>query len=289
MKKFLLAVAALACMGSVALAGPNALGTLIAHNPGIPYGAGDPCLDNPLSACEAAVVRTDGTVGGNAMILRVYAAFLPGTVPDLQLLTWGITYPPQLALLDKGICCDYEFNDPNAWPQSGSGNSTGWNQGNSQHGLLIPVYWFAMYTYGDPGLFQLGPNPDPVLGGLFYDSSTPAQTDAIACYGAMGFDMDGVLCCPVQATGACCIGDACIVVPPAQCQGTYLGDGTVCEPTTCLPGACCEGQVCFITYELLCQPPLIWKGAGVLCDPNPCIPPTPTENSSWGQIKNSYR
>lgn len=55
---------------------------------------------------------------------------------------------------------------------------------------------------------------------------------------------------PVE--GACCLADGtCIVIVQDGCQGTYQGDGTTCTP-------------------------------------NPC-PPIPTENTSWGAIKNLYK
>jgi len=55
--------------------------------------------------------------------------------------------------------------------------------------------------------------------------------------------------CP-GATGACCVDGRCTITTQADCGGQYMGDGTD-------------------------------------CDPNPC--PTPTKESSWGQIKASYR
>lgn len=55
--------------------------------------------------------------------------------------------------------------------------------------------------------------------------------------------------CPAP-TGACCISGRCTITTESGCQGQYQGDGTD-------------------------------------CDPNPC--PTPTQDTSWGQIKATYR
>jgi hypothetical protein len=53
-------------------------------------------------------------------------------------------------------------------------------------------------------------------------------------------------------------------------------------------GACCDvAGLCTMTAQSACQPPSTWL-AGVTCASNPC-PPVPTESTSWGQIKNSYR
>lgn len=51
-------------------------------------------------------------------------------------------------------------------------------------------------------------------------------------------------------------------------------------------GACCDALgACTVTVEAACAG--TWTG-GITCTPNPC-PPVPTENKSWGQIKNSYK
>ena len=63
MKTFLMAVAALACIGSVALAGPNAGGVILVHNPNLPYaGQGDYCgQGGALASCEQANTELDGS------------------------------------------------------------------------------------------------------------------------------------------------------------------------------------------------------------------------------------
>lgn len=73
--------------------------------------------------------------------------------------------------------------------------------------------------------------------------------------------------------------------------GTNTGGGPwtlnyniVCEtePT----GACCINGNCTITHQSDCGGQ--WLGPDYpSCDPNPC--PTPTQESSWGQIKANYR
>jgi hypothetical protein len=110
---------------------------------------------------------------------------------------------------------------------------------------------------------------------------------------------DGVPCntetCPLPppVTGACCdhaTGD-CVVTIQAACPFDWLGAGVPCNTDTCPPptGACCDHATgsCTITTEAACA--FQWLGAGVPCNLETCVPPVPTERTSWGQIKNTYR
>ncbi|MCK4658300.1 MAG: hypothetical protein KAV82_02155 [Phycisphaerae bacterium] len=50
----------------------------------------------------------------------------------------------------------------------------------------------------------------------------------------------GMVTCEDCAVGACCMSDGtCSEVPVAECEGTYMGDGTLCVDTVCT-GACCN-------------------------------------------------
>lgn len=75
-------------------------------------------------------------------------------------------------------------------------------------------------------------------GGLFNDSVT-------SC---------GIGTCPVR--GACCTSSGCKELTTGQCatsNGTYIGDGQLCETGTCQPAACCNGTTCTDTFPDLCQ------------------------------------
>lgn len=71
---------------------------------------------------------------------------------------------------------------------------------------------------------------------------------------------------------------------PGQSQLVVVVNGDVNEQ---VPEACCFGETCQLLLEADC---LAQGGAfyGGACDPNPC-PPVPTENKSWGQVKEMYR
>jgi hypothetical protein len=278
MKAFLLAMAALAVLSNAALAGPNAGGTLVVHDAGLlvsqTNGSESICAQGIVPAyCEAADAEIDGVIGpaSDPAIFKVYAAFRVGSAPRLMGLTWGVDYPYDIVVTLWGGCGNFELNDPN-WPASGSGSSV--TYGTVQTGLLTEVYWFAAYNYyGNPVQFQLAPNPSQ--GGVFGDDSVPAVLDPIAGYGAMGFDGPGIFACPglgPEGAACCdvCTGE-CTIALPMDCEGTWMGDGTVCDPNPCLPpaGACCIGDCqCTVVPQCLCTG--IYVGDGVLCYPSPC-------------------
>ena len=51
-------------------------------------------------------------------------------------------------------------------------------------------------------------------------------------------------------------------------------------------GACCAGPECTITTHFDCQGS--WLGEGTSCNPNPCLP-VPAQVMSWGRMKDRYR
>jgi len=303
MKKFLLAVAVL-CVGTMALAGPNQFGTIFAHDSGLGMTATNGnlpiCPQGVIPAhCTEADAEIDGAVIGNEGVFKVYAAFIEGSSPRLMGITWGVTYDNSNIVIPAGLfgnCGDFELNDT-GWPGSGLGSSVTWNT--VQTGYIVPVYWFAAYNYIGPGVFMLGPNPGQ--GGMFGDDTIPAQLDAIAGYGTIGFDMPGVPACPqLVELGACCdpATGACVQAPASQCLSPFVWhpEWQTCDPNPCpLPivlGACCDPATggCAVVEEAFCSPPSVWHPEWLSCEPNPCPPPpVPTEKSTWGQIKNNYR
>jgi hypothetical protein len=292
MKKALLAVAALTCMGSAALAGPNADGTLIAAlSVGTVYTTDNTgyCGSVTTPDCGSAVTTQDtGTA-----VINVLAAF-PGN-GRLAGLTFGVNYPDaEIFIAEAGSCGDFELPTGD-WPGDGSGTAVTWST--AVVAQLIECYWIAAYSYyGNPGAIALGPHP--TQGGQFADDSVPSQIDDITCFGAFGFAGDpGFLCCPPTGprTGACCFADGtCQDLFEADCDalgGSFQGEGTDCMTTDCpLPtGACCiPGASCVeLTRDDCAAQGGNYQGDGTDCDPDPC--PTPTIDSSWGEIKNNYR
>jgi hypothetical protein len=300
MKKLLLAVVALACLGGVATAGPNANGVLNAFLcPTCVY-----TLDwQPYEYC-LPICCEDGinhTTGPNTAVIVITANFCPGS--RLAGITFGISYTAGVGILDGAPCGEFEL--PTAdWPASGSGNAVTFNP--TRTDPCVPVYWLAAYSYySNPDMLQLIGHPSQ--GAKFGDDSVPSILDDIACLGAFGFDQSGITCCPDCGvpTGACCTDpdgddykDRCDIKTQADCTGDYLGDGTVCSPNPCPQpplGACCtdpdgDGYAdhCDLTTAADCTGDYL--GDGTVCNPNPCPqPPTPTVERTWGQIKANYR
>jgi hypothetical protein len=332
-----MAVAALTALGGTALAGPNAGGTLNVHDANFVYTTDITtyCGRGVVpSSCQDIDANLEGSDAGNPKVWKVYAAFPDNSAPRLKGMTFGVTYSEsELILTAWGPC----IGDPNngaaefpgaGWPAPNTGTSIVWQ--NTQTSQLVEAYWFAGYNYyGNQSQFCVTQHPDPILGGNFGDDSVPTVQDPIAGFGCMGIDSDGTVACPGtgQPTGACCVGDVCTITTEADCQGSWQGPDTGCDPNPCFvtpTGACCVGESCTVTTEADCQG--TYQGDNTGCDPNPCLaPPTgaccvdqectitteadcqgryqgdnttcdpnpcqgvPTEETSWGQIKHNYR
>jgi hypothetical protein len=290
MKKVLLAVAALACIGSVALAGPNAGGTLIVHaTPVTVYTSDieDYCGLSDLTDCNGAITNLPGG-GITSYVWWVTAAFA-GT-PRLAGIAFGVEYDID-GLVAWGSCGDFELADGN-WPASGSGTALTFAP--PKETALVDVYWFAGYEYyGLDKHFCLIPHP--TQGAVFADDDVPSNLDPIADLGCLGFNGDpGYLGCPGISAEACCYDDgSCEMLLADECVangGIPQGPGTVCDPNPCPPpppvGACCFDTDCVLLTEADC----VAQGGQFIggdCDPNPCV--IPVQDTSWGSIKAIYR
>ncbi len=248
------------CLAAPALAGPNAGGTLFAHDASMTYTSDieSYCGQGTAPAsCDGADVRIDGSDADNVMVWKVYAAFLDGSSPRLKGMTWGVDYNADDLLLTAWGPC---IGDPNngaaefpgaGWPEPNTGTSLAWEE--TQTGLLTEVYWFAGYQYGDPSVFQLQPHSDPVLEGMFGDDAIPAVLDPIAGFGSVGFGTDGATACPVDL-GTCCslVDGSCVLLSRVECEAEenrqYMG-GPSCEAFPCAQNAPC----CVVTTPGVCD------------------------------------
>jgi len=298
MKKFLMAVAAVALVGSAAFAGPNNGGVIFLHDASTSIGE---CgAGSAPSSCEAADTEIDGS-DNSTQVWKVYAAFKPCTAPRLKAMTFGITYSDfnqggTLYMSGHGPCIGdtgngaAEFADP-GWPASGTGDVIVWQY--TQTTLLVEAYWFAGYAYyGAPSVFALNANPDPGLGGMFADDSLPALQDPIAGYGTLGFNEPGSVVCPsAGAEGACCVGAVCTMTCEGDCAGNWLGSQFTCDPNPCVgTGACCLNNECFIMTQTDCEGQGgRYYGDNSTCPQQDCGGGTPTHESTWGHIKAQYR
>jgi hypothetical protein len=182
---------------------PNDGGTIALHDAGLLYSA----TNGSYSMCGQGVIpatcadidtRLDLPLGGrlDKAIFKVYAVFREGSSPRLIGLTFGIDYDSGIVQLPLyGKCGDFEMCDAD-WPAPRTGTTVTWNV--VQTSYLVPVYWFAAYSYMDP--------PPPTLirltgnlaqgGGYFGDDSVGCDLTPIAGYGTLGLGTDGSVPCP---------------------------------------------------------------------------------------------
>jgi hypothetical protein len=181
------------------------------------------------------------------------------------------------------------------WPGPGQGTAivttdVAW------HGNFEPVYYFTGYSYyvGAPCLIPFDVDPPTGFGG-WGNCEVPPQPFHTTCFPAMGILMPGVECCPSCTPAVCCVGEACFVTLPDECEG--MGGVFHPEWPDCGPPnpceyprfVCCVGEECYITTENECgDMGGEFHPEWVTCDPNPCLP-SPAENTSWGTIKAIYR
>jgi hypothetical protein len=294
------AVIAFSLPARTAWSGPNAGGTLVVHDAGLPVSGVNPSVpvcgqgNIPVSWCEVDA-RIDGSGPTDHRVWKIYAAFPTGSSPRLFGVAFGINYDPNLLVITNEVtrpCGDgvWELPDLN-WPEAGAGNSVTWSPTRTTQ--IVPIYAFSGYALG-PTSFYATPNPSG--GGYFGDDTVPSRMDDIAGYGELGFGIDGAVAWPAGALpGACCDPDngGCAYLPQTCCADpqTWHGAWSPCSPNPCpQPGACCapEGR-CTFTTASACPAPNDWLGISVACTPDPCPVPVPVERTTWGRIKSNFR
>ncbi len=99
-----------------------------------------------------------------------------------------------------------------------------------------------------------------------------------------------------ECFGACCLNDGtCGEITEHACAGeggTFYGLGSACADVVCpQPEACCmaDGSCAVMPPEQCTAAGGTPQGLGTDCDPNPCPPPVPTERTTWGRVKATYR
>jgi hypothetical protein len=198
-------VACFLLVPSLALAGPNAGGTLILHaNPSLVFTSDiqNYCGLSALDSCSAAVTSVEWDPGKH-VVFHAIAAFPSGSSPRLKGLSFGIDYDPaKFVVAARGTCADFEISD-GGWPAPGTGTAQSWTTG-TQTGVLTEVYWFVGYAYSE----QQGEDstsvaliPHPRQHGVFVDDAFPAEVDTIAAFGRLGFGEIGHLACPPSLPG----------------------------------------------------------------------------------------
>ncbi len=141
-------ILALVCVSSVALAGPNAGGTIFLHNAKLTYTNQPTCcgLGTLLEFCLDAVREIDNSGPDNLQVWKVYAGWVNCSSPRLKGMTFGVSYDDQyddgngVIIRGYGPCSQVEL--PMAgWPANNTGDSLVWDT--AQTGRLTECYWLC--------------------------------------------------------------------------------------------------------------------------------------------------
>ncbi|MCA9728092.1 MAG: right-handed parallel beta-helix repeat-containing protein [Candidatus Eisenbacteria bacterium] len=183
----------LSLVPSVVRAGPNAGGTLLVHALEMVYSDGQSYCGPVPAGCDGVDARVDDAVV--PVVWLAVAVFGDENQPRLRGVEFGIEYSG-IGLVDWGTCAPTDY--PTAgWPASGTGTSVVWVTNQTEH--VVPVYWFAGYTYSAT-VPHFSMAPHPYNGGHFADDHVPSVLDEIAEYGTLGFYVDGSAPCPEAKT-----------------------------------------------------------------------------------------
>lgn len=283
MRWVLVLFAGLVFFASAASGGPNAGGTLVVHAVDAVYTSDNTgyCGEPLPRTCELVDSRIDDS---STHVWLVLAVFTNANKPRMRGVEFGVSHSG-VSILDWGTCADLDVSMA-GWPQSNRGTILNWAE--NQVERIIPVYWFAGYTYGSAAAATFRVTPHPVNGGHFADDYIPSHLDEVAAYGVLGFSVDGVAACPAVRTFVVrpdgtgdrpTIQDAIWVAAPGSVieldDGVYRGVGnrdirTNDTPLTIRsisgnPEACvidCEGTVleshrAFVIYHHEAQTPVI--------------------------------
>jgi hypothetical protein len=299
MKHLIGALALLLTLAPPALAGRNANGAIVVHtDDAIVYTAtADFCPTALPSTCALLITRTDRPVEEQEAVIWLLAAFLPEANPAVTTVQFGIRHnlPPNLGYFTRWAACGpspLELPDT-GWPEPNEcGNLVAYS--GPVAAQIFPFYWFAAIGVID-GYF--GTRTYPTTNeAKFVDDGNPPVEDACVLFGTVRWGAAGENHCPVALIGACCIpGADCQILGEDECAvlgGTYIGNGTACEPDPCeIPtGACClTGDACVVVTLAECeQQGGTYQGHDTLCDPNPCTA-TRFRVTTWGKVRATFR
>ena len=282
-KRFILAAVILVLTAPIALAGPNAGGVLVLHDPGLTYTtdatyiglSGVACgQDGPVSPavqvcppydpigganpCDPEAANPTSAMGHDVMhVWYVMAAFPNWSCPRLKSLGFRIKYDPTKVYVDpskNGAADASAFfvtvsSDEDGSPFPSDRSGVGLSFTGVRTSRLQELWWFAGYSYSGATAPTFAVEVMSGAGNnLFGDDSFPTDTDLIAGFGTLGFD------------------------------GTV---GVNPIPGSSPIGACCAPSgSCTMITEVDCDLPSIWHGDLTFCAPNPCPPPAGTCRNS---------
>lgn len=157
--------------------------------------------------------------------------------------------------------------------------------------LTIPVHDTIDNVTAFDGVLDFGGTSGRSYLGLTASDSSSADSPPPESDIAL-FTGPGTIALPIHAVGTSfASGAGNLIAQFSTSASALVGVTYIYEPPPPPTGACCDPATgaCTITAQSACLPPLVWLGPDVPCNTETCVPPTPTDRSSWGRIKNRYR
>jgi hypothetical protein len=200
-------------------------------------------IGNSTSLPFNCLNATTSTVGTHSIVKDIWFCYtatcnktidfsLCGTDWDTRLAVWdGCTCPPTTELAynnDAGAGCTPNTTASKVTLVVTAGHQYLIQIGGASSSGSIPGPGVLTVTCPPTGACCFSPTSCQIL----------AQDDCANSGGT--YSGDNVPCTPSPCSrGACCTSTGCAVTSEAQCNGTFLGNGTTCPSTCPLPGACC--------------------------------------------------
>lgn len=271
----------------------------------------NPCPQPQIGACcsayDGSCALTPevycGAAGGAYTWHRDWTTCAPNPCPQPQVGACCSPYDGSCLLIAAEYCpawstwhSDWVTCTPNPCPQSQLGACC---HEYDHHCTLIaveyclaPDAWHGEWTTCSPNPCPDGHEAaccDPYYGYCYLRIES-------YCHAPDVWHSDWLSCDPnpcLYPIGTCCYPNGhCELMLWPDCVGNWTLGGD-CDPNPCPQpfGACCfdDGTCRVLTLVACAEIQGVYQGNYTDCNPNECSEPVPTERTSWGRIKNTYR
>jgi hypothetical protein len=260
MRRLLMAMALLVLVSGSAFAVGSNPGVVLAVQGDVlgvaTVDAASPCdLIAMPTTCEGLVTGATNTAGDPCAFYLMVVVSPPENTPNFNTVTFGVgSWTGTGYILHTGWCHPTGSELPSTgWPGMNTGTSVSIAPDCWTGNYLQPVYYLGVYNYGTP--FEIPLAGHPTQGQSVVDCAADPQLDEFVGLGV------------IEGANPTCPGG---------------------QPE---PGACCFGPLCVMLLEELCaEQDGDWYGGVCGTNNEPCPQePTPTNETTWGNIKSIYR
>jgi len=222
-------------------------GVLLVHAPpGVVYTTGTVawCDSTHLADCEDQVTTIAANTEAVWFVLSAWAEEKSFSAVEFGL---GDFDAESFYFLEDGICLDdamaIHYPSVEDWPGPNTGIALA-ATGDAWSGQLVPIAWYAGYSYADADTIPLvGMQSTGHAGWVSGESRTTYDAE---CLGALGLGVSGKACCPEggldsdnpgvdEPAGACCHSQTCSILSEKGCDalgGSFFVD-TDCHSDPC--------------------------------------------------------